>query len=155
MTTAENSVEHWAKVFAQSSIEELIIHCVELGIPAPFAKLGALQKRFTDIAFLEKDIPHNIRSIAASWVRALESIAIVSFHKQPELLNAFMSARDAYMKHVIECGYGSPIYQLSSNGEEIWNIFGGKETPESLQVKERRDYLVRTAFGRIEDAPEV
>lgn len=154
MTIVENSIEHWLEVFAQSSIEELIEHCVELGIPAPFAKLCALQKRFTDIAFFEKDTPHNVRSFAASWIRALESVAIISYHELPEFLNTFMSARDVDMKYAIEHGYGSSIYRLSSNGEEIWNIFEGKETSESLQVQERRDYLIRTAFGRVEDAPE-
>ncbi|QOJ22637.1 MAG: hypothetical protein HRU78_02415 [Gammaproteobacteria bacterium] len=154
MTTDKNSLEHWANVFAQSSIEELIVYCVELGIPAPLEKLGALQKRFIDIAFHEKETPHNVRSVAASWIRALESVAIVSFHEQPEFLNIFMNARDQLMEHAIEYGYGTAIYQLSINGNEIWNIFADNETPETQQVKERRTYLIHTAFGRAEDVPE-
>ncbi|MER0203769.1 MAG: hypothetical protein DU480_07910 [Nitrosomonas sp.] len=154
MTTDENPLEHWSNVFAQSSIDELIVYCVELGIPAPLEKLGALQKRFIDITFHEKETPHNVRGVAASWIHALESVAIISFHEQPELLNIFMDARKILMEHAIEYGYGTAPYRLSISGNEIWNIFAGNETPETQQVKERRIYLIYTAFGRTEDAPE-
>lgn len=154
MTTDENPLEYWSNVFAQSSIDELIVYCVELGIPAPLEKLGALQKRFIDIAFHEKETPHNVRSVAASWICALESVAIVSFHEQPEFLSKFMKARDILMEHAIEHGYGTTMYRLSVNGNELMNIFAGNETPETQQVKERRGYLIRKAFGRTEDAPE-
>ena len=153
MSTTENSFDHWSRTFEHSSIEELIAHCVELGSPAPLAKLGALHEKFIDIAFFEKESPPNVRSIAASWIHALESVAIISFHDQPELLQAFMNARDVSLKHASEYGYGSPIFIASINGKEFMEqFFGGVETIESLQVKARRDYLLSSAFGRHDDS---
>ena len=151
----EESFEHWSSTFSDASIEDLIVQCVQLGVPAPFAKLAALYQRFIDLAFYEKQTPSNVRSIAACWIRSLESIAIVSFHAEPDILGAFMNARDISMENASKNGYGSPLFIAAVNGQAFMDQFlGGVESEESTQVNKRREHLLCTAFGRHEDSPE-
>ncbi|MBI2748248.1 MAG: hypothetical protein HYX43_02610 [Burkholderiales bacterium] len=151
MDTNPSSYSDWEAFFATKPVAQLVTYVVVPESTTTFSKLAALRNRFLEIAFHDKSTSPNFRRVAASWIRALESLIYALHIDDDSLLETFAKDRAIGIQHALEYGYGSALY-LASEGNPgfLDRLFSGKSVTSDREAQ-FRDELVKFAFGNTND----
>ena len=138
--------------YSHMGMRDLIAEYTDLTNSLGFVEQYALQHRFAQLCFFDRNIQNQDRVLAACWARVLQSVLLPELRQDPEKMEAYLADREEWINKTATVGYGSLPFRIATSEDPLGALFPAEDrSKEDNDVQERAHYLRCIVFGRLED----